>query len=87
MADHRYCENCKFFQADNVLFSKTGNDALRFGRCGNPKAQEPPDASRFVSEKLDTPPTYRFASIFREHGPCGPDAKLFEPREPEAVAA
>lgn len=84
MTDRLYCENCRFFQPGRIY---EGQDALKFGHCRNPAAQEPPSHDRFVSEKLDLPPTYKYAGIFREYGACGPDAKLFEPREPEQVAA
>lgn len=85
-AAKRYCEDCRFFQPSG----HTGEtDRLKFGRCGNTAAQEPPSFDRFVSSKLDLPPEFKFAGIFREHGACGPDATLFEPKqpEPEQVAA
>ncbi len=84
MTDHPYCENCRFFQPDTIY---PDQNALKFGKCGNPAAQEPPSIDRFISENLDLPPTYKYAGVFRAHGDCGPAAKLFEPSEPEAVAA
>lgn len=84
MADHPYCENCRFFRPDKI---QSTENAVKYGRCGNPAAIEPPGHERFISKTLDLPLEYKFAGIFRQYGDCGPDAKLFEPREPEAVAA
>lgn len=82
----KYCDGCVFFRPDTNF---TGADALKFGHCWHTAAQEPPSIDRFVSAALDTPPTYKYASIFRGHGECGPDAKLFEaaPTPSELVAA
>lgn len=85
MADHPYCEDCRFFRPGRA--DAESIDALQFGHCGNVAAQEPLSHNRFVSGKLDLPPTYKYAGIFREFGACGPEGKLFEPRAPEQVAA
>ena len=74
-----YCSDCRFFQPSTV--------GVRFGRCGHSMAARPPNADRFLSRELDAAEPNQFASLMREHYECGHDAKLFEPKTDEAVAA
>ncbi|HVZ18054.1 MAG TPA: hypothetical protein VG897_13110 [Terriglobales bacterium] len=72
----RYCVDCRFF-----IPALSG--MKQAGMCGAPKAVSL-DPARFVSPELDMPPT---AAGMRSYGGCGVDAKWFEPKPAEQVAA
>lgn len=75
-----YCTNCRFFETDD--------SGLEYGRCGHQKAKREPEGKRFIAPEFDNEPTQRYAQTMRgEFADCGPGAKLFEPKHPEAVAA
>ena len=82
----RYCDGCVFFRPHATHEDQA---KIRFGYCSHPSAQEKPSAERFLSASLDLPPAYKYASIFREFGECGPDGALFQaaPAPTEQVAA
>ena len=71
----KLCINCKFFKNDLFMDDK-------FGKClKSPKVN---DIDYFLVSgvKPSTKKEYHFCSIVRMYNPeCGPDGKLFEPKE------
>lgn len=71
-----YCQDCRFFAPDAA--------GKQFGRCGAAGARSV-NNDRFIAPEFATNP---FATTMRISPlNCGEDAKWFEPKQTESVAA
>lgn len=73
----KYCKDCKWFR-DFVLQASLGKCANPIGNANNSDYLVSGDRRLRTSDM-------EFASSMRKYGPCGQQAKLFEPKAPSLL--